>query len=340
VWGPLSDRHGRRPILLLGLSLYTVASALCALAPSIFLLMFFRVLQAVGAGAATAVATAVVKDVYRGRRRESILAIIQSMTILSPMVAPMIGALILRLTSWRGTFTAQTALGLLVVVMTVIFEETLTVRTTGSTFTALRRLGVVLSHKTFTSLLLIFAPVSLSGMAWVSSSSYIYQEDFGVSSQTYSYFFALFAVGLAFGPLLYIRLSRSWTRAGIITACLIVVAVSGLLVLLVGNLGPWPFILALLPSGIAMSCQRPPVTYLLLDQHEADAGTASALMGASHMVMGSIGMVVVSVSALGRVETLGALTLAVGFLSASMWLAVGRPLVRRAKEATAALPSP
>ena len=333
VWGPLSDRYGRRRILLVGLSLYTVAGVLCALAPNIFLLMFFRALQAVGAGAATAVATAIVKDVYRGRKRESILAIIQSMTVLSPMVAPMIGALILNLTSWRGTFAAQTVLGAVVVVMSVAFEETLLVRTTGSTLTSLRRLGTVLKHRTFASLLLIVAPVSLSGMAFVSSSSYIFQEDFGVSSQVYSFFFAIFAVGLAMGPLIYIRLSRSRKRTSILTGCLSVIALSGLLILLFGGRGPWAFILAVLPSGMAMSCLRPPATYLLLDQHEADAGSASALIGSSHMVMGSLGMVIVSLSLGSRVQTLGALTLVVGLLSGSLWLAVGRPLVSRPKTA-------
>ena len=119
VWGPLSDRYGRRPILLVGLSCYTVAGALCAIAPNIYLLMLFRIMQAVGAGAASAVATAIVKDVYRGRRRESTLAAIQSMTVISPAVAPMLGALLLNLTSWRGTFWAQGGLGVLVVAMTV-----------------------------------------------------------------------------------------------------------------------------------------------------------------------------------------------------------------------------
>lgn len=329
VWGPLSDRYGRRPILLIGLCGYTLAGALCAFAPSVFLLMFFRVLQAAGAGAATAVATAIVKDVYRGRRREAILAMIQSMTVISPAIAPMIGALILNLTSWRGTFWAQAFLGLVVVVMTLAFTETLSVRTTGSPLASLRRLGVVMAHPTFVRLLAIFAPVSLSGMAFISSSSYIYQEDFGVSSQGFSFFFALFAVGLAVGPLAYIRLSRSWHRTSIITGCLVVIAFSGLLVMTVGGRGPWAFILSVLPSGLALSCMRPPTTYLLLDQHESDAGSTSALMGATHMVMGSIGMVVVSLQLGGRVLVLGALTLGVGLLSGALWLQVGRRLVRR-----------
>ena len=327
VWGPLSDRYGRRPILLVGLSAYTLAGVLCAISPSVFLLMFFRVMQALGAGAATAVSTAIVKDVYRGRRRESILAMVQSMVVISPAVAPMIGALILNLTSWRGTFWAQAALGILVVAMTVAFDETLTARSTGSPLGSLRRLGVVLRHRTFAILLAIFAPVSISGMAFVSSSSYIYQEDFGVSSQVFSFFFAIFAIGLAIGPLIYIRLSQTWRRTSIITGTLAVIALSGLLVLLLGGRGPWAFILTILPSGIALSCMRPPATYLLLDQHEADAGSTSALMGSTHMVMGSLGMVIVSLQLGDRVIVLGALTLAVGLLSLGFWLRVGRALV-------------
>ena len=77
--------------------------------------MFFRVLQAIGAGAATAVAMAIVKDVYLARKRESIIALVQSMIVISPAVAPIIGALILNLTSWRGAFVAQAILGLIVV---------------------------------------------------------------------------------------------------------------------------------------------------------------------------------------------------------------------------------
>jgi DHA1 family bicyclomycin/chloramphenicol resistance-like MFS transporter len=331
VWGPLSDRYGRRPILLVGLSCYTVAGVLCALSPNVYLLMLFRIMQAVGAGAASAVATAIVKDVYRGRKRESTLAVIQSMTVLSPAVAPMIGALLLNLTSWRGTFWAQAGLGILVVAMTIVFEETLRTKSTGSPFASLRRLGVVLKHRTFAYLLLIFSPVSIFAMAFVSSSSYVYQESFGVSRQVFSFFFAIFAVGLAIGPVIYIRLSRSWRRTSIVTGCFGVIALGGVLILLVGARGPWAYVLAVLPSSIALSCMRPPAVYLMLDQHEADAGSVSALMSSSHMVMGSIGMVLVSLPFLGgRVEILGVLTLAVGLLSGGLWLGVGQPRIRAA----------
>jgi DHA1 family bicyclomycin/chloramphenicol resistance-like MFS transporter len=333
VWGPLSDRYGRRPILLVGLACYTVAGALCAVSPNVFLLMFFRVLQAIGAGAATAVAMAIVKDVYLARKRESILALVQSMVVISPAVAPILGALILNLTSWRGAFVAQAILGLIVVAMSLAFQETLASKSSGPAFSSLRRLGFVLKNRTFARLLLIFSLPGIAGLAFISASSYIFQETFGTSSQVYSFFFAIFAVGLAIGPQIYMRLSREWERTSIITGCFAVTVVSGLLVFIVGGLGPWPFILALFPSSIALSCLRPPATYLILDQHEGDAGSASALMNSSTMVMGSVGMVIVSLGLGSRVELIGALNIIFGLLCGGLWLGIGQPLVRSARKA-------
>ena len=168
----------------------------------------------------------------------------------------------------------------------------------------------------------------MAGMAFISASSYIYEVTFGVSSQVYSYFFAIFAAGMAVGAQFYIWLSRRLERTTIITWCFGACGVSGLLMLLVGRLGPWPFIVTLLPMPIALSCMRPPATYLMLGQHEGDAGSVSALMGASHMVMGSIGMVIASLELWGRVELIGVLTLGVSLVSGVLWLSFGRPLVR------------
>lgn len=125
VWGPLSDKYGRRPILLIGLTGYMIASILCAVSRNVNQLILFRILQAVGGGAASAVATAVVKDVYQGKKQESILAIVQSMVVISPAVAPVIGALLMKFTSWRGIFFAQAVLGFAVVAGSIAFQETI-----------------------------------------------------------------------------------------------------------------------------------------------------------------------------------------------------------------------
>lgn len=333
VWGPLSDRYGRRPILIIGLSLYAVGGGLCAISGDVFQLIVFRVVQAIGAGAATAVATAIIKDVYRGRRRETTLALVQSMVVISPAIAPVLGALLLNLTSWRGAFVAQGVLGLGVLGGALVYCETLQVRTEGSFLRAIGRLGHVLKNTVFTRVLLVISLVSIIGMGFVTSSSYIYQETFGVSSQVYSYFFAIFAVAMSLGPPIYTRLSLYWKRTGIITGCFAVVAISGVLMLTVGSKGPWPFIACIIPQGIALAAMRPPATYLLLDQHEGDAGSASSLMGASHMVMGSIGMVLVSFQWLDRVHLLGLLTVVLGVLAGGLWVLLVLPSLARDREA-------
>jgi len=87
-------------------------------------------------------------------------------------------------------------------------------------------------------------------------------------------------------------------------------------------------ILTLFPLAASISCTRPPTTYILLAQHEGDAGTVSALIAASNMMMGSVGMVVVSLGLWGRVELIGALSLGLALVSLVLWLAVGRPRVR------------
>jgi DHA1 family bicyclomycin/chloramphenicol resistance-like MFS transporter len=83
-------------------------------------------------------------------------------------------------------------------------------------------------------------------------------------------------------------------------------------------------VLSILPLSIAMGCIRPPTTYLMLAQHERDAGSVSGLMSAGHMVMGSIGIVVVSLELWGRVELIGALAVGLALLSLGMWLLLGR----------------
>jgi DHA1 family bicyclomycin/chloramphenicol resistance-like MFS transporter len=327
VWGPLSDRYGRRPVLLIGLTCYMVAGALCAVATDIFQLIGFRVLQAIGAGSAVALATAIIKDVWTGRKRETTIALVQSMVVISPAVAPVIGALLLRVTSWRGVFVVQALLGVLVLAGAIAFQETIKGRNQGNALASLRRLGTVLTNRTFRYLLVVFSLLTMPGMAFIASSSYIYEDTFGVSSQVYSLFFALNAAGLALGPPIYVQLSRRWKRTDIMTGSFVVFVLSGVLILFLGRLGPWPMVLALLPGSVAMSVMRPPASYLMLAQHDADAGTASSLMGASSMIMGSLGMVFLSLQLADKIRLIGLLDIGFGLLCGILWVAVARPRV-------------
>ena len=257
VWGPLSDRYGRRPVLLVGLSVYVTASALSALAWNVTLLIVFRALQAAGGSAAGAVATAIVKDVYKGRERESVLAVVQSMVLISPAVAPILGAFLLGVTSWRGVFWVLAVIGGAALLGSFLYEETIPERGSGMVLQSLARLGKVLQNRSFTPLLLLFSLGGISGLAYIASSTYIYQDGFHLSGQAYSFYFALNALGMISGPMIYLRLSRKFHSETIIRGCFMTIALSGVLVMLLGNLQPWVFALCMLPASIAGSCSRP-----------------------------------------------------------------------------------
>jgi DHA1 family bicyclomycin/chloramphenicol resistance-like MFS transporter len=123
LWGPFSDKYGRKPVLVLGLIVYTAASALCAVSGSIGMLIACRILQAAGAGAASSTSSAILKDVYAGSRLEKTLALTQTIFIICPVVAPMLGGQLLRFTDWRGTFYAQVLLGVAVTVLALLYRR-------------------------------------------------------------------------------------------------------------------------------------------------------------------------------------------------------------------------
>lgn len=123
--GPLSDKHGRKSSLVVGGVLYAGASLACAVSVSIYMLIFARILQALGAGAMVAISTALVKDCFDGSIRQKVLALVQGMSVLGPMLAPLAGGLILKYFSWRATFWVLVGVGILCLLLTAALRETL-----------------------------------------------------------------------------------------------------------------------------------------------------------------------------------------------------------------------
>ncbi|MFT4005130.1 MAG: Bcr/CflA family efflux MFS transporter [Lacrimispora sp.] len=321
IFGPLSDKYGRRPILIFCLILYTAGSLACALSGSIYQLIIFRIVQSLGAGGVMAISTALVKDCFFGKLKSKILAITQAMGVIAPMIAPIAGAAILRVAEWRETFIVLALIGILTLIAALMFQETVpkSERYNGSLAGSLRRLLAVGKNVGFSSFLFVAAILAAPYMAYVTVSSYIYQNYFGLNSQTYSYYFAVNSALAILGPVIYIRSIGKLSGRTFSWCCFGVALVSGFCVLLVGNHSPLIFLISYLPFTLVEGAIRPFSTNILLDQQSEDIGSASSLINAVHTILGSIGMVLSSLAWSNMIHGLGIIMIIMTIIAIFIW---------------------
>ena len=295
VFGPVSDRMGRRPTMIGGIILYVLASIWCGLAMNVYFLIGMRVLQAIGAGSMVAVSTAIVKDQFTGQTQGTVLAIAQAFSVLGPVLAPLIGAQIYRFFSWRADFFMQALITVVALVLAVLMRDPLPreQRLEGSVLQTFGRLGAVLRNPTFRRFLLCMMMIQIPMMAYISSSSYIYENQFGLSSTQYSLYFAATALASVLGPVVYMwarRLNGYTVTFLIYGSCL----VFGCLLFLFGHRMPALFALCFAPIMITSSVSRPFATAILLNLQRSDTGSASSLSNFSFTLSGTVGMLLIT----------------------------------------------
>ncbi|RKF18811.1 Bcr/CflA family efflux MFS transporter [Alginatibacterium sediminis] len=318
-WGPLSDKYGRKPIMLIGIAIYVLASLLCAFSGSIEMLIGSRVIQAFGGSAVTVVATAIVKDLYDGREREKIMATIMSLVIIAPMIAPVVGALLLKVAAWPMMFVALAIFGASSAIFALCYQETLEVRSSGTMLQSWARLGVVIKNPNFVSLLGIFSIAPMALMAFLGAGSYIYIDGFGLTEQQFSYAFAFNALFASFGPSIYLQLSKRIAIQSIISLCFALLCICGVLTFTIGHLSPWIFALIAAPATLTVIATRVPGTNLMLNQQDKDTGSAVAIIQFLGTMCGSIGMILVSLRPESLIENLGTIQFTIGMIGGVSW---------------------
>jgi DHA1 family bicyclomycin/chloramphenicol resistance-like MFS transporter len=321
-WGPLSERTGRKPILFLALAIYIASSLLCAVASSVESLIAFRILQGRAGGGVTVVSTSIVKYLFDGRAREKVMATVMSLVIIAPMIAPVLGAFLLRVASWHAMFVVLAGFGCIAIGLVTLYRETVVEISTAPILKSWNRLAVVLKNPRFAYLLLLFSLVPMCLMAFLGSAAYVYIDGFGMSEQAFSYIFAFNAVCAALGPTLYLRLSRYIRVQTIILGCFIVVICAGVAMLLLGGLSAWIFAALAAITTVAVIIVRVPGANLLLDQQMKDTGSAAALIQFSGTLLGAAAVQIVSASSHDLIRNYGLLLLVIGTTCAALWLLV------------------
>jgi DHA1 family bicyclomycin/chloramphenicol resistance-like MFS transporter len=303
LYGPLSDRHGRRPVLLASLAIYSVGSLLCTAAHSIDLLIAGRILQGAGAGGGSVIALAVARDKFEGEKFLKVVSYINVGRSLIPAIAPAMGGVALDVFGhWQAPFAFVATFALLLYILSqVAFEETNNQKLT-------RGLSAIELLLTYKPMLMSseFVGNALAGafsfgawFAYVTASPAVFIVGFGVSPSEYGIYHALTVGGCIVGGLATARLSGRVPTSIIATSGLTLL-VLGSLVLLVGSIVAEislysvliPMIVVAFGYGIVFSATSASAMKLFRDR----AGSAFASIGFMCMSIATVGTTLVSFS--------------------------------------------
>lgn len=210
AYGPLADRFGRRPILLIGLSIYAIASAISLFAPTIEILIAARFIQGAGGCAAPVLARAIVRDRWGLESAARIMSIMSSVAALAPAVGPIIGGVLETYFGWRGSFVAMLIYGLAGLLLTaMILPETIRHRDSEATRPSrmIRHYSTMLSYRRFVGCVLANGFAYGAIFSYISGSSFVLIQYVGLKPYQYSFCFSAAVIGYIIGATASARLS-------------------------------------------------------------------------------------------------------------------------------------
>lgn len=313
VYGPLSDRFGRRPILLYGIGIYIAGSLLCALSHTVWLLVVARIVQAAGAASASALSMALAKDVYTGMERQKVLAHIGVIIPLCPMIAPLIGSVILEYLSWNWIFVCQALLASWALYGTIIFKEPDFQRTVGSVWNVVARYAVVLRNVRFSTYCFTFSFMGVGFFGFLAGSADIYVIGFGLSEQQYALLFGFNALGFMTGSFLCSRLCVEWSSLEILRGSLFGILLSSIALSFLGDT-VLLFALTMFFMTFSIGVSRPVSNHMILETVDTDIGTAASILTFTYFMLGAVAMQFISFDWTAKTVVIGEMGVAAGLI--------------------------
>jgi MFS transporter, DHA1 family, multidrug resistance protein len=292
VYGPVSDRFGRRPVLIAGLVLFLVGTVLCGLAWSLPVLIFGRVLEACGGCAGMVLGRAIVRDLFDRERSASAIALITMAMSLAPSLSPAIGAYLAEWVGWRADFALLGVVGAAVLLLTYAkLEETHASRASVNVIGMARSMVLLLRSPAFLSFAFGTAFTSASWFTFLASAPYLLSEQMHEPPSTYGLMILLPMVGYILGSAGVARLSVQLGSNRLFVAGLGLSLASGLMLAAwcLIDLTPWALFVPMAISSIGNGLSQPPGIAAGLSVYPRVAGAASGLIGFLQMMVAALG---------------------------------------------------
>jgi DHA1 family bicyclomycin/chloramphenicol resistance-like MFS transporter len=293
ITGPLSDRLGRRGPLLVGVAIFIVASAVCALTTSMTVLIVVRLVQGAAGAAGIVVGRAVVADMFTGKAAAAYFSAIATINGLAPILAPVIGGQVLRVGTWRTVFWVLAGIGVLLLVLAaVMIKETLPPdrRSSGGFGDTVRAFGTLIADRGYVGSVLAGSMVTAAMFGYISASPFLLQDGFGLSAQEFSACFAVNALGIVLATQIGRVLLRR-TTSFVLLSWGVGQALAGAITLAATVFAGWGLPMVLVSLFVMVSAvgfALPHASAIAMDRHRRIAGSASALLGLTQFALGAV----------------------------------------------------
>jgi DHA1 family bicyclomycin/chloramphenicol resistance-like MFS transporter len=333
LYGPISDRYGRKPVILFACLLFTVASVGCAMARSLADLLAWRVVQGAGAGASMTIAFAIVRDLFEGHAARVKISYITMATMVVPMIAPTAGVALLAFAGWRSIHVVLAGVGtLLLLAMLFGFSESATLDPTSRLAPSViaRNYARVLTHPSCLGYLLVSAAAFGALFAYVSGSSLFLINVVGLRPQQYGLVFAATSLGIMGGSFLSSRLNTMKFAPNyplMLGLALATVTTMLLLLMTLAGCMPLPVVIPQLVLGnLAFGLIMPNAMERAMQPLPQIAGAAGAAMGCIQMATGAAASGLVATLYDGRSAlSMTALMALCSLLALAAYLLIARP---------------
>lgn len=303
VYGPLSDRFGRKPALYLGIGLLVIASVGVCFSSTVEHLIAWRFFQGLGTCAATAMPRAIVRDLYTGHAAAKLLSLVILVGSVGPLLAPLGGTGLVMLFGWRSIFWTLAAIGLVILLMTIfLVAETLPPERRNRGMDALRGYGALLRDKEFMFMALMVGCGQATFFAYLTGSPFVFMGIYGLQPWQYSLIIAVGAAAFTGAAQFSSPLMQRIRAERLLNICVMANSLITIFIFVLGLAGldgPWILLVSVLLIFFALGIMIPIGTVVTLHPHGGTAGSASALIGTAGFGVGAIASGVVTAFANG-----------------------------------------